>query len=55
MRKNLSKMFFGIAVVAAGIIFLGSAFGFWEIGELSGLVDCVHYCPRYRQHDSLGS
>lgn len=36
MRKNLSKMFFGIAVVAAGIIFLGSAFGFWEIGELSG-------------------
>ena len=36
MRKNLSKMFFGIAVVAAGIIFLGSAFGFWEISELSG-------------------
>ena len=29
-------MFFGIAVVAAGIIFLGSAFGFWEISELSG-------------------
>ena len=28
MRKNLSKMFFGIAVVAAGIIFLGSAFGY---------------------------
>lgn len=36
MRKNLNKIFFGIAVVAAGIIFLGSAFGFWEIGELSG-------------------
>ena len=37
MRKNLNKIFFGIAVVAAGIIFLGSAFGFWEISELSGL------------------
>ena len=36
MRKNLNKIFFGIAVVAAGIIFLGSAFGFWEISELSG-------------------
>ena len=36
MRKNLSKMVFGIAGVAAGIIFLGSAVGFWEIGELSG-------------------
>ena len=36
MRKNLNKIFFGIAVLAAGIIFLGSAFGFWEIGEMSG-------------------
>lgn len=36
MKKNLSKIFFGVAVLAAGIIFLGSAFGLWEIKELSG-------------------
>ena len=52
MRKNLSKMFFGIAVVAAGIIFLGSAFGFWEISELSGWWTVFIIV---RQHDSLGS
>ena len=36
MKKNLTKIFLGIAVVAAGVIFLGSAFGFWSLESLSG-------------------
>ena len=47
MRKNLNKIFFGIAVVAAGIIFLGSAFGFWEISELSGWWTVFIICLLY--------
>ena len=36
MKKNITRVLFGVAVIALGVIFLGNALGWWKISNFDG-------------------